>query len=574
MARRLPRKAAAPNDGAVEPGRGSAFPRVRLDWRCALPACLVAALALGLRLWGIRWGLPSGADVSSYHPDEAVNLFQGVLDHGNLRPHLDLGFYNYGSLYFYLWQAAAAINQSYGLVRAPGAGINLAEGATATVGAVLLVGRILTALLGTLTLWPIYEAGRRLYSRSAGLTAAVCWAILPAAVIHGHFATVDVPATFFVACALAFGARMLREPSWRFAVAAGACAGLAAATKYNCGLVLFGLLTAAFLAKGSRTRLCMAAAAVGGCVAAFLIACPAVWMSWPRFWADFTFELQKSQQGMGLLFQSTGNGYVYHFVSSLRYGLAMPMLALCVVALVVAAVRVRRPGNLYLFGYLAPYYLVIGAAQVRYLRYVIPILPVLVLFVGGWLGEPHAEARALRRAVRALGALAVMMTVLITMALCSTMAGGDARDAARAYVASHLPSGSIIAFATTPFYYTPRLTPAFGAPTSGSARRQLILEGAGPFVFRLPAQDTEWDESVLAAPKPDAVIVSDLETQDAERLHYLPAVHFLQQVRNAYEPVVFENMPTVCGLRLGKPAVLPNDWLYIYPRVTVYRLRR
>src|SRR5437763_10597214 len=70
---------------------------------------LITFAALTLRLWGLTWSLPNDDHLFSYHPDEGVNLVSGVLENLNPRPHFDLGFYNYGSVYFYLWQGAVAI---------------------------------------------------------------------------------------------------------------------------------------------------------------------------------------------------------------------------------------------------------------------------------------------------------------------------------------------------------------------------------------------------------------------------------------------------------------------------------
>ena len=75
----------------------------------------------------------------------------------------------------------------------------------------LKVGRLLTALLGALTVWAIVVLGTHLFGRTAGWFAGATYAIMPAAVVHAHYATVDVPATFFVTVALLFGARLLNS---------------------------------------------------------------------------------------------------------------------------------------------------------------------------------------------------------------------------------------------------------------------------------------------------------------------------------------------------------------------------
>jgi hypothetical protein len=70
-----------------------------------IPPAILVVIALSLRLWGITWALPDERHILTYHPDEGVNLFSGVLEGGRARPNIDLQFYNYGGLYFYLWQA-------------------------------------------------------------------------------------------------------------------------------------------------------------------------------------------------------------------------------------------------------------------------------------------------------------------------------------------------------------------------------------------------------------------------------------------------------------------------------------
>jgi len=177
----------------------------------AFPILSLFLCALALRLWGIDWSLPNERHLFSYHPDEGVNLVMGVLENGrDPRPHLDLRFYNYGGLYFYLWQGAVAINQSYGLVREPDSQ-QPTMSPTATFAALLKVGRLLTALLGALMAWAVFALGSRLFGRTAGWIAGAVYAIVPAAVVHSHYATVDVPATFFLTVALVVPAE---RPDW------------------------------------------------------------------------------------------------------------------------------------------------------------------------------------------------------------------------------------------------------------------------------------------------------------------------------------------------------------------------
>jgi hypothetical protein len=65
----------------------------------------------------------------------------------------------------------------------------------------------------------------------------------------------------------------------------------------------------------------------------------------------------------------------------------------------------------------------------------------------------------------------------------------------------------------------------------------------------------------------------DIESEDARRIAWKPPKPYFAMLDQKYEPKVFENTPSVFGIDLAKPGYVPNDWLYIYPRITVYRRR-
>ncbi len=537
----------------------------RRSWLGFVVFVLVVA-ALALRLWGITWALPNQDRYFTYHPDEGVNLVNGVLENGAFRPHADLGFYNYGTLYFYLWQGAAAVNRAYGFVSLPHTDPPRTS-SPESIASLILVGRLLTAGLGALTVWLVFALGFRLYGRWEGILAAVTAAVIPLAVVHGHFATVDVTATFFIAAALALGARLLDSRLLRDAALAGALCGLAAAAKYNAGLVLIAPLAAIVLSKnGRRSTLIMAAVLVAAAFSAFLIACPGPILNPSRFWADFAYEVQKSRQGMGLLFEQTGIGWVYHLTSSLRYGLGLPLLALSLAAVGVALWK-RKPQDLYLLSFLLLYYLVIGAAQVRFMRYMIPMLPVIAVLIGRLLANRWTENKGLMTAVRAGGAVALVLTLGISLALTRLMVIPDARDEALDFIRNRIPKGQVLAFARTPWYDVPPLAPGFTAPNP-SARRE-AAETQGQYAIRLPQDGRELEVSVFEPTLPDAVILSDIATQDWERLK-IPEWTALKERLSRYTPNVFECVPSFAGINLGKPDHVPNDLLYIYPRITIY----
>lgn len=561
-----------------------------------LPVLCLITLGLGLRLWGITWGLPDQNRLFSYHPDEGVNLVSGVLKQGELRPHLDLGFYNYGGLYFYLWQIAAAVNRAYGFIQVPESSAFFSNAPpTATIGALILVGRLLTVLLGAMTVWAVYALGDRLFGRNTGLLAGGIYAILPAAAVHGHFATVDVPATLFAALALLWGAKLLsgadptgpekdrpdhvqnsalrsRLRSLATPLLAGLFSGLAAATKYNVGLVILAPLTALILRRKLAAGVSRweTVSVIFGGIAGFLLGCPGAIIEWSKFLEDVRFEWTKTGEGMGLLFLDTGSGWVYHLLYSLRFGLGIPLLLLFLVSLCLALIR-RTRQDWYLLAFLLPYYLVIGFAQVKFLRYIIPLLPVIAVLTARLLTEPWHDRPAVGRVLASLGSIVLVLTLGISAGMSQMMASPDPRDQALRYLRASVPPGRIIAFATTPWYYSPPLAPGMTAP-SPMVRRESALQQSA-FSVRLPAEGTEWDMNVFRPDPPDYVILSDIESQDALRLDWKPAQPFFAMLASSYTPVVFENRLRVFGIPMRKPSYVPNDWLYVYPRITLYARR-
>src|SRR2546423_1533266 len=85
------------SDGA----EGATLPAKPKDRRTPLLVALIVLLGLALRLWGLGWSLPDARHpAATYHPDERIDL--SAAQQADI-PHLkfDIGFYNYGTLYFY-----------------------------------------------------------------------------------------------------------------------------------------------------------------------------------------------------------------------------------------------------------------------------------------------------------------------------------------------------------------------------------------------------------------------------------------------------------------------------------------
>lgn len=186
--------------------------------------CLLA-LALVLRLWGVRYGLPN-----IYQTDEgfevkrALKLGAGVFDFERVGK---------GGYYYLLFVVFSAYYAVLRVIGAVGGSSEFLLSVFRDPTGLWLVGRSTTALIGTLNVWVIYRAGEGLKDRAVGVLAAGLLAIHILHVRSSQSITVDVP----LVCLLTLGFAMLYHWQDREAVHVkhyallGVVSALTAATK-------------------------------------------------------------------------------------------------------------------------------------------------------------------------------------------------------------------------------------------------------------------------------------------------------------------------------------------------------
>lgn len=560
----------------------------------ALWLALIITLGAVLRFGALHWSLPDTRHpLATYHPDERINL-NAALNADFLRGDFDIEFYNYGTLYFYLVHCAHIFGRGWKLIPTtpvPAANVSLSpveelQRMAPENAGLFLAGRIVTALLGTATVAGMFFLGRRAFGTQAGLLAALLYAVAPLAVVHAHFLTVDVPATFFVTLTLICTLRLLTVPTRKDFALAGVCAGLTAATRYNAGLVLVAPCLATLWFHKARTpsgRLQNTGILLGATALTFLIACPGPWINRDAFWnglpgypgSGLRYELlEHARQGHGDNFLQTGPGAWYHLSVSLRYGLGLPLLLLAIAGTLTAIAR-RTPQDLALTAFLVVYYGATSLSAVRFARYMLPLFPVLCVLAARWAVSTGRERLTTpwRFVPPLLGALtAGAVGCLVTIPLLSAMRGRDPRDTVAHILESRAPAGASVAFAKIPWFFSPPLSPFFGAPSP--AVRAQATTYTSRFTLWIP--QTEWDLSMLQT-SPDYVVVSDLETVHAvQRLRRPQAVAWMEYVQKRYHVEIFAPpIPAWTEPILGaSDPRFPEDLRYVVPTLSLFWRQR
>lgn len=537
---------------------------------------IILAAAAGFRFWGLSWGLPTAQHYFSYHPDETLVLM-AALRVSFLEGQLDPGFYNYGSLYIYLVNIAVFLASICGAINPGGDDILASIGEFAKM---YTAGRIMAVLLGIATVYLAYALGRRMYGQAAGLLAAGFMAVVPLHVMHSKFLAVDVPATFFVTLSLLFATRIPDGRRARDYILSGLFAGLAAATKYNAGVVLLAPVAAHLAGRkgksvgwtsGFKVLGTMAGAGVG-----FLIGCPGALLYSKAFVRDFTYEMLHARAGHGVLFMKTGSGFVYHLTSSLWSGMGVPLLALAAVGLLYA-IRKRTAHDWVLLAFLIPYYVLIGSAQVRFARYTMPLLPVMALLAArvsvdtiSRLWQSRLGKVCVPVAVLVL-TLVIGYTMLYSAALDNLFAARDTRDQAAAWIEDNIPTGTSIGLPTVPWFYTPPISPYFGHPDP--RQRYEAAQEVDDYVL-VVSGDREFEASLLIETAPDYVILSKFEYEDRLRIGDPAAKEYFRILRRDYRPAKeFEGTVAIFGRAFPTFGELPHDMSYASPTIRMFSLR-
>ncbi len=360
--------------------------RVRVA-RTAVALVGILALALGLRVWGLRFGLPYFE-----HPDEWAVADEALrmLRTGEYTPFS----YTYPTLYTYMQVGVATFHFLWGA----GAGLYRTPADIDPVR-FYVWARALTALLGTGAVALTFLAGRYLYGRTAGLLAAALIAVMPAVAGDAHYVTTDTPAMFFTLLAfLAIvrlgvapehdGGRETLRSTLALAFVAGFGVGIATATKWNAGALVIALLAAIVLAAYRRmsdarrstfnlqpSTLNLLLAALAGILLGFTLGVPFWLRDLPRILTDLA-GIIRHYRFDGHPGAESDQPALFYWWALTREGTLLAWACLGGVAL--AFLR-RKSADILVLAVIVPAVLQLTGVKVVFFRNAMPLLPFLCI---------------------------------------------------------------------------------------------------------------------------------------------------------------------------------------------------
>ena len=505
-----------------------------------LAPALLFALALIPRAIGLTWGLPNAQRYYSYHPDESVNQIVGAVVHllqGDFNPH----FFNYPSLSIYATWLIYQLLAVFGLTT----NVPDAIYPWPILRDIIFAGRLFSVACGAATATLSYGIARQLGLRRGAIVAGVTVALLPGLVQHSHYATVDIPATFFVALCVWLS---LRARTAKALLVAALVAGLAAGTKYNAGLVVVVPMACALLLPELKNRWMLIILAPIVALLGFVVSTPYALLSPAEFWGDskingFAYELLvHPRQGSGDIFQNTGNGWWYHLTFNLPFVMTAPLAVAAVVGIGFAA-RERRFWPILVF--VGLFFLSLGFSQVRFMRYLFPIAPLLcvtAVWAASRLPKPNIW-----------GAGLIFVLALVTPDILQPFVTVDSRDEVAEIIKglNIKGGGKPVGLSHNPWFYTPPFQPVgLNIPVPGT-----VVTG--------------FDIAKLRAAKPPVFVISEFEYREQIRLHpHGEVAQFMESLDTIYADGG-QIPPTPLIGSFGRQFA-PHDYIYNNPKTNVY----
>jgi 4-amino-4-deoxy-L-arabinose transferase-like glycosyltransferase len=420
------------------------FLRSHVRW---LLASVILAGAF-LRFYGLSWGVP----YHHFHIDEHF-VFVGadLLRESMRKAAMNPKFFMYAPLPMYL---VNVVRTAYEWISGP---LTLSASADATT--YMLLGRAISATLGTATIPLVFHIGRKVAGPVAGLLSA---AFLAFAVLHfrdSHFFTVDISLVFFCMATLAASLAIAEHGRWPAYLLSGVGLGAALLCKYT-AVFLVPVVGVAHLCAPNRPagflerRDWRAWAKWGllGCVpvaagvALFLALDPMVFLYYEKFRLDvqeqITGPLLGGLQPLWSAHFRDIRPMAFWFSNLLPWGLG-PSLMLCGLLGVVWLLSRKHPMAVVAGAYPVLFFLVAGQTITPFMRYSLPLVPGLAVTAGVLCADLLAHQRW-RRVGSVVTAGTVGLTMLWAVAYVNIYRSTDVRLEASRYLMDAVPQGAQI----------------------------------------------------------------------------------------------------------------------------------
>jgi 4-amino-4-deoxy-L-arabinose transferase-like glycosyltransferase len=406
---------------------------------------VIVLAAAALRFYGLAWGAPYG----EFHWDEHF-VFAGA---NALRVSMRAAaestkFFMYGPLPMHLLNAVVWVHQH---IRGPLDLTGFQDQVT-----YMVIGRAISAALGSATVLVAYFVGKRVSNRVGGLLAA---ALLATTVIHiaeSHSFRVDLTMIFFLTVAWLFALRIVERGRWPDYLAAGVAVGAALGSKYSAAFIL-GVVAIAHLlapnrpatwrdARGWLTWTLRGLSPLALSVMVFALVNPMAFIYRNKFQQDvyeqIVAPLSGTSRPIWMAQFSDVQPQAYWFTTNLWWSMG-PALEMWGILGIAFLLWRRSRATLVAASFPLLYFLSAGGTVAPMARYTLPLTPAFAVAAGA-LSAFLLEQQRWRKAALVATFAVLSTTSLYAVAYMNVYGSPDARLEASNYLWRNVPRNSRI----------------------------------------------------------------------------------------------------------------------------------
>ena len=316
--------------------------------------------------------------------------------------------------------------------------------------------------------------------------------MIPLAVSYGREVRTDSAGVFFALLALLLIVRLFERASLRDQFVAGLAVGVGISSRYFLVTLLAALVAAGWIALRRRVPGASVrgiAAGVGAAIVAFVLTTPYFLLDWSTARASLANESASHVGHDG--FSPIGN-LRWYLGNAIPNAISWPVAQLAVTGIIVAVVHRRDARRLVLLAGAATFLVAISTSKLHWNRWLLPILPVVVLFAADGLAQLASAigARIGRRELASAFALAGVALVALWPAknviqLNVRESRSSTRVVARDWIEANVPEDSSVVreLKTAPLDHTDlRWMSRFSLPYGGWTLDRYRVDGFRYFV--------------------------------------------------------------------------------------------
>ena len=422
----------------------------------------ILALSLALRLYGVDWD-QGGA----FHPDErAISSRVDQLDFTQLlepetlfttESRLNPRWFNYGSFYLYVVAAMETIASPF--VDQDWSIFDLQR-----------AGRMINAVFDTITVFLVFLIARRLWGPHSALLASLLSAIAVISIQNAHYATVDPLTTTLVVATVYYSVRYVGSGKRSDAILAGATLGFAIATKFAASPAVLAVVAAHVLriwdpvrdADNVRIQMSQILRLIKGLLISGIVALIALAVGQPYMFIDFGTWISDVFYQSRMVRRSIDLPYTRQYIDTAliwyqvqqfsTWGVGIVLGVFVWIGLiwsVIWTLATRRRAEMVVLAFLLPYLLIVGTFEVKFLRYMLPATPLLMLFAGGaiawaWCKAPRSKQALTRWAIAIVTTIIVAATGHYALSFMNVFAGSHPAHQAADWLDDNAPQGSTV----------------------------------------------------------------------------------------------------------------------------------